>query len=117
MITGCTKVSMMKLIEFNEVYGVDGVSEEDKHALVDTFKKSMERQDQLPLLFQTITVANQALRSSPHPRTPCRSGRCATSSSRRACCAQVDRCHPATAGVVATAAAPGQLGELLPRLS
>ena len=50
---------MMKLIEFNEVYDVDGVSEEDKHALVHTFKKSMERQDQLPLLFQTITVANQ----------------------------------------------------------
>lgn len=59
LVTGCTKVSMMKLIEFNEVYDVDGVSEEDKLALVDTFKKSMERQDQLPLLFQTITAANQ----------------------------------------------------------
>ena len=45
---------MEKMAEFK----ADGTSDEDKLAWVGEYKKAMEPQDQLPLLFQTMTAAN-----------------------------------------------------------
>merc|ERR1719174_2668030 len=39
-------------------FKADGTSDEDKQAWVGEYKKTMEAQDQLPLLFQTMTAAN-----------------------------------------------------------
>ena len=36
----------------------NGTSDEDKQQWVSEYKKSMEAQEQLPLLFQTMTAAN-----------------------------------------------------------
>ena len=44
---------MEKMAEFK----ADGTSDEDKLAWVGEYKKAMEPQDQLPLLFQTMTVS------------------------------------------------------------
>lgn len=45
---------MKKMAEFKTA----GTSEEDRKQWVSEYKKSMEAQDQLPLLFQTMTAAN-----------------------------------------------------------
>eukprot|EP01047_Picozoa_sp_COSAG01_P127579 COSAG01_NODE_56847_length_316_cov_0.479263_1_plen_74_part_01 len=37
-------------------FKADSTSEEDKQQWIDEYKKAMEPQDQLPLLFQTMTV-------------------------------------------------------------
>ena len=44
---------MEKMAQFK-----DGTSDEDKQQWINEYKKTMEPQDQLPLLFQTTTVAN-----------------------------------------------------------
>ena len=41
-------------------FKADGTSDEDKLAWVGEYKKAMEPQDQLPLLFQTMTVRQNA---------------------------------------------------------
>jgi hypothetical protein len=53
------KDALDKTVEYMEQmakFKADGTSEEDKQAWIDTYKKAMEPQDQLPLLFQTMTV-------------------------------------------------------------
>ena len=45
---------MQKMAEFKQA----GTSDEDKQRWIDDYKKAMEPQDQLPLLFQTMTAAN-----------------------------------------------------------
>ena len=59
MVSGCSKVSMMKLLEFSAgLQAMADATDEDKLAWVREYKKTMEPQDQLPLLFQTMTTAN-----------------------------------------------------------
>ena len=59
MVPGCSKVSMMKLLEFSAgLRRMADATDGDKLAWVADYKKSMEPQDQLPLLFQTMTTAN-----------------------------------------------------------
>ena len=59
MVSGCSKVAMMKLLEFSAgLRAMADATDEDKLAWVGEYKKSMEPQDQLPLLFQTMTAAN-----------------------------------------------------------
>ena len=53
------KEALEKTIEFMEKmaeFKTAGTSEEDKTQWIDEYKKKMEPQDQLPLLFQTMTV-------------------------------------------------------------
>ena len=45
---------MEKMAEFKQ----NATSDEDKQRWIDDYKKAMEPQDQLPLLFQTMTAAN-----------------------------------------------------------
>lgn len=55
------KDALDKTVEYMEQmakFKADGTSEEDKQAWIDTYKKALEPQDQLPLLFQTMTAAN-----------------------------------------------------------
>ena len=56
------KEALDKVVEYMEkmaAFKTDGTSDEDKQAWIDgTYKKTMEAQDQLPLLFQTMTAAN-----------------------------------------------------------
>jgi len=50
-----------KVVEYMEkmaAFKADGTSDEDKKEWTDGYKKSMEAQEKLPLLFQTMTVAN-----------------------------------------------------------
>ena len=59
MVSGCSKAAMMKLLEFSAgLRAMADATDEDKLAWVGEYKKSMEPQDQLPLLFQTMTAAN-----------------------------------------------------------
>ena len=51
--------ALQKTVEYMEKmaeFKADGTSDEDKLAWVGEYKKAMEPQDQLPLLFQTMTV-------------------------------------------------------------
>jgi len=55
------KEALDKTIEFMDKmaeFKTAGTSEEDKTQWIDEYKKKMEPQDQLPLLFQTMTAAN-----------------------------------------------------------
>lgn len=55
------KDALDKVVEYMEQmakFKADGTSEEDKQAWIDTYKKALEPQDQLPLLFQTMNAAN-----------------------------------------------------------
>jgi len=60
-LTFFSKEALDKVVEYMEkmaAFKADGVSDEDKQAWVSEYKKTMEAQDQLPLLFQTMTGAN-----------------------------------------------------------
>jgi hypothetical protein len=53
------KEALDKTVEYMEkmaAFKAEGTSDEDKLAWVSDYKKTMEAQDQLPLLFQTMTV-------------------------------------------------------------
>ncbi len=55
------KEALDKTVEYMEKmagFKADGTSDEDKQQWVSEYKKTMEAQDQLPLLFQTMTAAN-----------------------------------------------------------
>jgi S-phase kinase-associated protein 1 len=55
------KEALDKTVEYMEkmaAFKTEGTSDEDKLAWVGDYKKTMEAQDQLPLLFQTMTAAN-----------------------------------------------------------
>ena len=55
--TGCSRVAMIKLIEYTQgIAAAD--TEEDKAAFTQAYKSSMEAQEQLGLLFRTMTAAN-----------------------------------------------------------
>ncbi len=50
-----------KVVEYMEkmaAFKAEAASDEDKQTWINAYKKSMEAQDQLPLLFQTMTAAN-----------------------------------------------------------
>ena len=62
LLVQSTRVAMMKLLEYTRCMkhmDNSGASDEEKAEFVAEYKKSMEPQDQLPLLFQTMTAANQ----------------------------------------------------------
>ena len=53
--------ALNKAIEYMEkmaAFKAEGTSDEDKNAWIGDYKKTMKAQDQLPLLFQTMTAAN-----------------------------------------------------------
>lgn len=55
------KEALDKVVEYMEqmaAFKADGTTDEDKQQWVSEYKKTMEAQDQLPLLFQTMTAAN-----------------------------------------------------------
>ena len=55
------KKALDKVVEYMEkmaAFKTEGTSDEDKNQWVSEYKKSMEAQEQLPLLFQTMTAAN-----------------------------------------------------------
>jgi len=55
------KEALDKVVEYMEMmakFKADSTPDEDKQQWVSEYKKSMEPQDQLPLLFQTMTAAN-----------------------------------------------------------
>lgn len=55
------KDALDKVVEYMEkmaAFKVDGTSDKDKQEWMDGYKKTMEAQGQLPLLFQTMTAAN-----------------------------------------------------------
>ena len=55
------KEALDKVVEYMEkmaLFKTEGTSDEDKQQWVSEYKKTMESQDQLPLLFQTMTAAN-----------------------------------------------------------
>ena len=55
------KEALDKVVEYMEkmaAFKTDGTSDEDKKEWTDGYKKTMEAQDKLPLLFQTMTAAN-----------------------------------------------------------
>jgi S-phase kinase-associated protein 1 len=55
------KEALDKVVEYMEqmaAFKTERTSDEDKLAWVGDYKKTMEAQDQLPLLFQTMTAAN-----------------------------------------------------------
>ena len=60
VMMGCSRVAMIKVIEFIEGIATAGETEEDKMAFIVAYKSSMEAQAQLGLLFQTMTAANMA---------------------------------------------------------
>ena len=49
---------VVKYMEKMAAFKAEDASEEDKQTWTNDYKKSMEAQDQLPLLFQTMTAAN-----------------------------------------------------------
>jgi len=60
-LTNVPKEALDKVVEYMEKmaqFKKDGASDEDKQQWVSEYKKTMEAQDQLPLLFQTMTAAN-----------------------------------------------------------
>ena len=55
------KEALDKVVDYMEKkaqFKTDRTSEEDKQKWINEYKKTMEAQDQLPLLFQTMTAAN-----------------------------------------------------------
>ena len=55
------KEALDKVVEYMEkmaAFKADGTTDEDKQQWISEYKKNMEAQDQLPLLFQTMTAAN-----------------------------------------------------------
>ena len=54
------KEALDKVVDYMEKMAQfkDGTSDEDKQQWINEYKKTMEPQDQLPLLFQTMTAAN-----------------------------------------------------------
>ena len=55
------KEALDKVVEYMEkmaAFKADGTTDEDKQQWISGYKKTMEAQDQLPLLFQTMTAAN-----------------------------------------------------------
>lgn len=58
LVTGCSRVAMIKLIEFIEGIAAAAETGEDDLTFIQAYKRSMEAQEQLPLLFQTMTAAN-----------------------------------------------------------
>ena len=55
------KEALDKVVEYMEkmaAFKADGTTDEDKQQWISEYKKTMEAQDQLPLLFQTMTAAN-----------------------------------------------------------
>jgi S-phase kinase-associated protein 1 len=55
------KEALDKAVEYMEkmaAFKADGTTDEDKQQWISEYKKTMEAQDQLPLLFQTMTAAN-----------------------------------------------------------
>ena len=55
------KEALDKAVEYMEKmaqFKADGTSDEDKQQWINEYKKTMGNQDQLPLLFQTMTAAN-----------------------------------------------------------
>ena len=55
------KEALDKVVEYMEkmaAFKADGTSDEDKQQWINEYKKTMDNQDQLPLLFQTMTAAN-----------------------------------------------------------
>ena len=60
-LSGFPKEALDKAVEYMEkmaAFKADGTSDEDKKQWVSEYKKSMEAQEKLPLLFQTMTAAN-----------------------------------------------------------
>lgn len=55
------KEALDKVVEYMEkmaAFKADETSDEDKQQWINEYKQTMEAQDQLPLLFQTMTAAN-----------------------------------------------------------
>lgn len=55
------KEALDKAVEYMEkmaAFKADGTTDEDKQQWISEYKKTMEAQEQLPLLFQTMTAAN-----------------------------------------------------------
>ena len=60
MLSGCSKVSMMKVLEFSAgLRRMADAADDDRTAFVRAYLTALEPQPQLPLLFQTMTAANQ----------------------------------------------------------
>ena len=60
-LTAVPKEALDKVVEYMEkmaAFKAEEASDEDKQTWINDYKKSMEAQDQLPLLFQTMTAAN-----------------------------------------------------------
>jgi hypothetical protein len=60
-LTTFPKEALDKVLEYMEQmaqFKADGASDEEVQQWVSEYKKTMEAQDQLPLLFQTMTAAN-----------------------------------------------------------
>jgi S-phase kinase-associated protein 1 len=60
-LASVSKEGLDKTIEWMEkhaAFKADSTSDEDKLAWVSEYKKTMKEQDQIPLLFQTMTAAN-----------------------------------------------------------
>ena len=60
-LTAVPPEALDKVLEYMEqmaAFKAGGASDEDKQQWVSEYKKTMEAQDQLPLLFQTMTGAN-----------------------------------------------------------
>ena len=63
LVMKSSRAAMMKLMEYTGTLKQlrdSGATAEEQRAFVLSYKKSMEPQDQLPLLFQTLTAANHA---------------------------------------------------------
>jgi len=60
-LTTVPEEAFNKVVEYMEkmaAFKAEAASDEDKQTWINDYKKSMEAQDQLPLLFQTMTAAN-----------------------------------------------------------
>ena len=66
---GCSRIAMIKLVEFTRTtnrMAAEGASDEAKQAFVSEYRKTLEPQPQLPLLFQTMTQVTGATYRSCH---------------------------------------------------
>jgi S-phase kinase-associated protein 1 len=60
-LASVSKEALDKAVEWMEkmaAFKADGTSDEDKQTWINKYKESMAAQDQLPLLFKTMTAAN-----------------------------------------------------------
>lgn len=67
------KEALDKTVEYMDkmaAFKADSTSDEDKTAWVSEYKKTMEAQDQLPLLFQTMTVRARSMPANKQPHAP-----------------------------------------------